>query len=501
MYFLFATETCDTEPFDNSGNEFYSACTPNRFIGQAQCGCYVTTGSDTPVNFTVDYRPESGSTRVMLSHTAVKGDMVEILIPKYLDLQITLTTIFDNAVHFKTVNRCEKIIVYCINEDAASTDAYLALPVYHTTSGEYIYTMISTFPPDGRILSQIVSFFVVIINEDDTTLFFSLEVSIVLAHPQCISIPANRRKRCRQLTKGTVFVISHRRDLTGSVVESDKPITVLTGHQCANLPADVTACDHLVEQIPPKENLGFSFLTVPLLQRDADAFRIVAVEDGTVVTICCNNHRGNPVPVLEGGAATCLTWNLNAGQHRHEIILKDTFCCVESDLPIHFQQFALGHSFDQVTASDPFMVTVPPIGQFLNEYTLIFSRSTQIDTRDIRVRFDPYLSIMIPKIFYQPSKIFFDDYRLNALPGGTRTSPVKDINGDIKGYAVQYKVPDSIPLGPHRLYHTNKKAQIGVIVYGFERENTYGYLGGLALNPLSSEFWKVYIECCRWCVC
>ena len=45
-------------------------------------------------------------------------------------------------------------------------------------------------------------------------------------------------------------------DLTGSIINADQPVAVFGGHDCAYVPYDQAACDHLEEQLLPNETLG-----------------------------------------------------------------------------------------------------------------------------------------------------------------------------------------------------------------------------------------------------
>lgn len=49
-------------------------------------------------------------------------------------------------------------------------------------------------------------------------------------------------------------------DLTGSVITADRPIQVLGGHDCANVPFDKRACDHVEESITPLATWGSTAL-------------------------------------------------------------------------------------------------------------------------------------------------------------------------------------------------------------------------------------------------
>ena len=64
-------------------------------------------------------------------------------------------------------------------------------------------------------------------------------------------------------------------DLTGTSIVSNEKVAVFAGHACTNI--NTTACDHLIEQLPPVTSLGRRFLTVPLATRHSgDVFRVVA---------------------------------------------------------------------------------------------------------------------------------------------------------------------------------------------------------------------------------
>lgn len=51
-------------------------------------------------------------------------------------------------------------------------------------------------------------------------------------------------------------------DLSGSLIQGDKPIQVLHGHPCRFVPDDLGACDHIEESILPAETLGEHYFVV-----------------------------------------------------------------------------------------------------------------------------------------------------------------------------------------------------------------------------------------------
>jgi len=78
-------------------------------------------------------------------------------------------------------------------------------------------------------------------------------------------------------------------DLTGTLVTADRPVQVIGGHKCANVPYFVGACDHLEESMFPLETLAKEYLVVPPVQVPMDTLdkaqyvRIIASEANTTL--------------------------------------------------------------------------------------------------------------------------------------------------------------------------------------------------------------------------
>jgi hypothetical protein len=78
-------------------------------------------------------------------------------------------------------------------------------------------------------------------------------------------------------------------DLTGSKVSATKPVQVIGGHYCTDVPSDIPACDHLEESMFPVEALSSKYIvTAPSIPSQSapkvEVVRIIATEDGTTLT-------------------------------------------------------------------------------------------------------------------------------------------------------------------------------------------------------------------------
>jgi hypothetical protein len=78
-------------------------------------------------------------------------------------------------------------------------------------------------------------------------------------------------------------------DLTGTRVETNLPVAVLSGHQCAAVgTGGGTGCDHLIEMLPPASRWGRRFVTSPFprgVGGPGDIVRVIPQLPGTIVRV------------------------------------------------------------------------------------------------------------------------------------------------------------------------------------------------------------------------
>ncbi len=235
-----------------------------------------------------------------------------------------------------------EITVYGVSSSNFSIGAYLAYPV-DTLGTEYIalsYDALHAVHGEETIIypSQLS-----IIATNDNTDIEITPSNDSYGHPA--GTPYSIR-----LNRNETYYLTSDVDITGTVIRSSSPVAVLNGVQCANVPIDIYACDHIVEMLPPVTSWGRHFLTVQLLQgNDLDMFRILASEDNTIVRI-------------NSDIATTLT--LMRGEY-YEVTLGGV-SQIESSAPVLVAQYTAGEQWD----SDPLMTYVVPTEQYLNSYDI-----------------------------------------------------------------------------------------------------------------------------------
>ncbi len=84
---------------------------------------------------------------------------------------------------------------------------------------------------------------------------------------------------------GDVHKASYASDLSGSIVQADKPIMTFAGHGCTFIPENKRACDHLESSMFPVETLGTQFIaSLPHTPHGEHVWvRIMGLYDSTLV--------------------------------------------------------------------------------------------------------------------------------------------------------------------------------------------------------------------------
>lgn len=148
-------------------------------------------------------------------------------------------------------------------------------------------------------------------------------------------------------------------DVTGTTVTSDKPVGVLGGAGCTNVPSTAFACNPLLQQLPPTSAWGTSFVSGRLAKRaKGDTYRVLAHVDDTVVSV-----DGDQVATLGAGEF-------------YEAVLPDVSApgnggvAFTTSRPALVAQYSNGTSFDN-TNGDPMMILVPPTEQQLRSYVVV----------------------------------------------------------------------------------------------------------------------------------
>jgi hypothetical protein len=255
---------------------------------------------------------------------------------------------------------------------------------------------------------------------------------------------------------------SERADASGTRVHADKPVQVIAGHSCANIPAnDTPACDHLEQALFPTQILGKDYVvTYPsaVASRSPHVVRIVAVEAGTKVQFDPALHApitlspGDPPFELRVGSYTPGA----PGERGTEDPPVDLH--VYADKPIAIAQYMQGQGSVPSGSGDPSMSLAVPTAQYRGDY--IFTASTTYDANFINV----------------------------IAPIGTAVSldgaPLAGAASDV-GSSDYQVIRAQLPAGGSGVYKLHADAPVGLAVYGYGKYTSYMFPGGLDLKRIT----------------
>ena len=355
----------------------------------------------------------------------------------------------------------KQMTVFGLNDELHSTDAFTALPCSSLPSvTSYEYYAVSV-PPTPVIDNTAHSAFLIVACSNSTTV--SITPTQTISHPYIpnLTIRAGTTFSVQLQERQTLYV-QDREDLTGSKVVSSAPISFFTGHECGNVPAGTPECDHLVEQIPPTVTWGNRFLVAPTAtRRSPDLIRVIAAEYNTSGSAAC-------VCTESGGDNESFTLSLSqAGNFMEFNLSTNSYCSLETDKPVLVVQFTAGGSADGVSSSDPFMVIVPALKQYLDITT--FPTITHH-------KYTHYANLFVPAGF-DPSGVIINSLHRERNTVGEWVGINCPNSPHICGYAKQI----SISGGLHSIWNS-KGGPVGVTVYGFSYLESYAYVGGLKLT-------------------
>lgn len=355
------------------------------------------------------------------------------------------------------------ITVYGMNSQTGTTDGFLALPLEALGTEYYVMTWNALTGGQGSLSSE----FAIVATEDNTTVtitptedagFFDEDGIFFQTRFAGLpfDIPLNRLDVYQLQTN---FVDD---DFTGTHIVSNRPIAVFSGNICANVPEfDITACDHLVEQLPPVRSWGTEYVAVSLQSRiGGDSFRIMASEDNTTVTIQ-GTVEPETITLQKGEFVPRNLPNINR---------------IDADKPIFVAQFANGASFDDPTGNtralgDPFMMNLVPPERFPRRYTFAtptFGSPGTIFDRN-------FINIVALTEDFQENRIKISVHLFTPDPDAI--TPTAGAGTEVPGTDFSVARIELIDPGHYTVTSQNP---FGLYIYGFANDNSYGFPGGWA---------------------
>ena len=463
----------------NEGNEFYVGFFRNRF-GRANEQeeidpvLWITTKESTSVSFTV-----STIFGLVTSDVARSGEITYVNIPIGFVVFDSTTDVMDSlykGIHIKAEDN-RRIVVFGQNEEVASSDAYLALPLISRPAGSsYEYIAASVRGDAGTAQQAKDSVILVIGTENDTQII--VEPSVLISHPFASPLTGNNfipgtpvNTRTTTIQRFQTFYLQVRGgDISGTRIIANKPISFFSGHECANIPLTSQPCDMLIEQVPPIDTWGTEVVTIPLITRSADTIKVFASQASTTVSVTRTD-------ISSGVVTSDPSFTLNRNQFR-ELDIGD-YALIQSNNPIGVFQFSRSFETDSEIDSDPFMMWVPSREQYRNSFAVApapFDPSIA-GTVVGRVAYVNYTNIAVPAEYFNASMITVNNNPINA----SEFSEIRRADNSIWGYGAWLELDVEAEI----IRHQDPNAALSVTIYGFSNQQSWGCTGGTGLAPVA----------------
>jgi len=365
-----------------------------------------------------------------------------------------------------------------------TNDASLLLPTHVLTGNYMVMSMASigsniTLDSDGSVVELSLAGFVTIVGADDqdvdveiTSSAFTTaspdgavpalvpgqSVRLVLGAGDVVQLLTARQATCVEDAQPyDVFDSNNARvgtrhfcqpdpdyDLTGTTIRASGKVSVTAGHDCALVPFNMYACDHLEETMFPEEAWG---TRVPIAvsasitgQREVpDVVRVVSSHDANRVTF---------QPPVHADVT------LNRGEHMEFVADRDFVVTGTEALLV--AQFLVGQNYagEVATTGDPAMSLGIPDAQWRNSYAFLTPSTYQQD----------FVNVIAPT----GAAVTLDDVDVTnwTVIEGTNLSSARI----------------SVLPGQHQMTGTSP---FGITVYGYALFTSYMYPGGLDLRVIN----------------
>jgi hypothetical protein len=274
---------CVPQPNSNIGCEFYAVSMPNLIPNQSTVHFGVATLN--PGAASVDVTVTGGGLAAPNVFSVAAGSSVTTQLPWVPTISGSLLTakIPAGAYHITVTGPVSALQLNAVEASSQSSDASLLLPV-QSAGTAYRAVVWPAWNPGIGYPGNIV----VVATAATTT--------VQVAAPGTIQPGAglNASGGSVSLDQGDVLLISSAlaegSDLSGTLITSDHPVLVWTGHAGAEIPFDTGFADHLEETLPPLSALDNDYFIVrPGAATGTDTgskyyVKLVGVVDGTLLT-------------------------------------------------------------------------------------------------------------------------------------------------------------------------------------------------------------------------
>jgi IgGFc binding protein/Secretion system C-terminal sorting domain len=355
----------------SAGTEFWITFHTGTLVPQHDNDSRIYIVSEFQTEVTISIEAEKYSNTV----TVMPNEITEVIFPEGQGIAnlksrhepLNIEKAFGRGIHVESE---KPIIVYGMMRFYAKSDGYLAMPV--STLGQKYQA--STFLDYSDNTSTFMPPYITIVAAYDDT-----QVTVQIGGvPGTVTGSGKLPGESDKFTihAGDVVIISTENrlsDLSGTIVESNKPVAVFSGNMDAEVPVGDCCGDYLIEMMSPVDTWGKQYFVIPFKDEEQNSIiNIFASEPNTSVMVA-----GEEVALIEqdGGDSVDFAWSrLLYLTEEPEPFL------IYSDKPIAISQFNYSLQHGEEDGYSPFLMNLTPLEHFSN--SLEFSINGNPDKSD-----------------------------------------------------------------------------------------------------------------------
>ena len=433
------------------------------WIGNAQCPQRTTLGSDFWVTFCINYAFGGLSFIAAAPRDCVVTvsngndyfpeiyDVVSVAAGQTIQIEVP------NYAQTCHISATDSIALYASNYQPYSWDITMVMPT-HALRGHYI---VQTYSDNSNAM-YMPEFRWVNSGYLTNTTVHKRVYNMSVASPQFETTTSNYVGTARGF-----WLFENCQDgysLSGSEVIADKPVAVFQGHECANIPSGVAACDHLYEQALPVDYWGTDYVLVPTAERGHRAWLGYDQDSNSIYGDIISPGSGDIVQVTSS-ADNCILWldgePMDTLQQFETVmfgISSDTARRLVASRPVTVYIYlgGVGYSGEY---GDPAMVLVPPVEQGISEafFTAISTDITRFHFVNIVTR--------------------------NSAIGGMRLDNARLDTAFIQLDTLYSYARIDVAPGAH--YISCDSGAFVAHFYGLGHAESYAYIAGMSFNDIS----------------
>ncbi|MEI6091781.1 MAG: IgGFc-binding protein [bacterium] len=465
----------------NEGTEFFMTFHPGwETAGEVNsCKIYITSAVYTEVTVEIPGK------KVLIKRTTNPNDVIEISLDpdvaqcyRKTDLEIPQSQKVYKG-YGVIVTAKDPIICYGMTCFASITDGYLAYPK-SVLGKKYVVSSYNSPVPDSW-KQHLTSYTSIVGVYNNTIVNVKLGGSLSNFTPLPFSMKTGD-KRQDTLNRGDVWLIGTMgdyNDVTGTTVDANKPVSVISGSFSALVPRQINYCNYLIEQDLPMETWGYKYHVAPIIRRTAPSIiRIFSSEPNT--TIYRDDNEWSLVRAVGGDEGTGYV-------ERRAVEQQDSLppVTISAKNRIAVTQYNTGQS-DDGWEGEPFQMALVPLEQYQKSFVFCTPRKndgTKFENNYLNLYYKSTIDGKIPDdlefgtanygvfnwkklntVITSPGKVFIDksitdsrNYRLAQI--------------ELDAFSGVYAIRGNDPMMGN--------------IYGFETSNSYGYLVSAGFRDLS----------------